>query len=289
MRLVLRSLLVALAAAAFLSTFISSAFCQDDVAGSKDYPGITRMPGYFIYDYSELPFDSFTFTVKEAGKTKDVKVEGHKYDFRFNLKDGATMPSPLQILRNYENAARTASGQVLFEGEDSTTLRLAKGGKEAWVVVNTSNIPSGMFITMTVIEKEGMKQDVMMDAAAMAQGLSDVGEVAIYGIYFDTGKSELKLESGPALDEIAKLLKESPLLKVFIVGHTDMVGDTAANVKLSLARAQAVVTVLVTKNGIATTRLTPFGAGPYAPVASNKTEEGRAKNRRVELVEMATR
>ncbi len=285
MKHVLRSLLVALAAA----TFISVAFCQDDVAGSKDYAGITRMPGYFIYDYSELPFDSFTFTVKEAGKTKDVKVEGHKYDFRFNLKDGATMPSPLQILRNYQNAARTAGGQVLYEGEDTTTLRIAKSGKEAWVVVNTSNIPSGMFITMTIIEKEGMKQDVTMDAAAMAQGLSDTGEVAIYGIYFDTGKSDLKPESEPALDEIAKLLKENPALKVFIVGHTDMVGDPASNVKLSQARAQAVVTALSTKNGVAGSRLVPFGAGPYAPVASNKSEDGRAKNRRVELVEIATK
>jgi len=289
MKVVLRSLLVALAATVFVSTFIPSAFCQDDVAGSKDYPGITRMPGYYIYDYSELPFDSFTFTVKEAGKTKDVKVEGHKYDFRFNLKDGATMPSPIQILRNYQNAARTAGGQVLYEGDGSTTLRLGKGGKEAWVVVNTSNIPSGMFITMTIIEKEGMKQEVTIDAAAMAQGLSDAGEVAIYGIYFDTGKSDLKPESEPALDEIAKLLKASPLLKVFIVGHTDMVGDPAANVKLSQARAQAVVTALVAKNGIAAARLTPFGAGPFAPVASNKTEEGRAKNRRVELVEIGTK
>ena len=124
MKVVLRSLLVALAATVFVSTFIPSAFCQDDVAGSKDYPGITRMPGYYIYDYSELPFDSFTFTVKEAGKTKDVKVEGHKYDFRFNLKDGATMPSPIQILRNYQNAARTAGGQVLYEGDREEPVRL---------------------------------------------------------------------------------------------------------------------------------------------------------------------
>jgi len=285
MKLVLRCLFVALAATAFTAIALS----QDDVAGSKDYPGITRMPGYYIYDYSELPFDSYTFTVKEGGKTKDAKVEGHKYDFRFNLKDGATMPSPLQILRNYENAARTAGGQVLFESEDTATLRVAKAGKEAWIEVSTSNIPSGMFITMTIIEKEGMKQDVTMDAAAMAQGLSDAGEVAIYGIYFDTGKSDLKPESEPALEEIAKMLAANPLLKVFIVGHTDMVGDAAANVKLSQARAQAVVTALTTKNGIAAARLIPFGAGPYAPVASNKSEDGRAKNRRVELVEMATK
>jgi outer membrane protein OmpA-like peptidoglycan-associated protein len=98
----------------------------------------------------------------------------------------------------------------------------------------------------------------------------------------------LKPESGPALDEIAKLLKDQPQLKVFIVGHTDMVGDPAANVKLSQARAQAVVTALVTKNGVASARMIPFGAGPYAPVATNRSEDGRAKNRRVELVEIAT-
>jgi len=88
--------------------------------------------------------------------------------------------------------------------------------------------------------------------------------------------------------EIAKLLKENVALKVAIVGHTDMVGDAAANLKLSQARAQAVITALVTKYGIAGARLMPFGNGPYAPVASNKAEEGRAKNRRVELVEFST-
>jgi len=75
---------------------------------------------------------------------------------------------------------------------------------------------------------------------------------------------------------------------VFIVGHTDMVGDEAANVRLSLARAQSVIAALTSKHGVAAARLKPFGAGPYAPVASNKSEDGRAKNRRVELVEIAT-
>lgn len=284
MKTILRSFLVALAAAAFAL----SASCQDDVAGSKDYPGISRMPGYFIYDYTEMPFDAYTYTVKDGNNTKEIKVEGHKYDFRYNLKDGATMPSGLQILRNYENAARAAGGAVLYEGEDSATMRLKKGDKEIWMEVSHSNIPSGMCIYLKVVEKEGMKQDLAMDAAAMAQGLSDSGVVAIYGIYFDTGKADLKPESDTALEEIAKLLKNQPELKVFIVGHTDMAGDAAANVKLSQARAQAVVTALTARHGVASARLVPFGAGPYAPVATNKTEDGRARNRRVELVEIAT-
>jgi outer membrane protein OmpA-like peptidoglycan-associated protein len=267
----------------------SIAFAQDDLAGSKDYPGITRMPGYYIAEYQETEFASYAFTVKAGTSTKDEAVEGHRYDFRYNLKDGAKMPSPLQILRNYQNAARTAGGQVLYQGEDNTTVRLKQGGKEAWVSVHTSNEPSGMFITMNLIEKEAMKQEITMDASAMAQGLTETGSVAVYGIYFDTGRSDLKPESDAAVGEIAKLLKTNPILKVFIVGHTDMIGDPAANVILSQARAKAVIGALVTKNGIAALRLTPFGAGPYAPVANNKTEDGRAKNRRVELVEIATK
>ncbi len=115
------------------------------------------------------------------------------------------------------------------------------------------------------------------------------GSVPIYGIHFDTGKSDLKPESEPTLSEMAKLLKENPLVAVFITGQTDTVGDPASNLKLSQARARAVVDALVQKHGIAVSRLTPFGAGPYAPVASNKTEEGRARNRRVELVEFPSR
>lgn len=285
MRVVLRIIFAGLAP--FLLT--SAAFGQDDLAGSKDYPAVTRMPGYYIAEYQESPFDSFTFKVKEGNGSKDQAVEGHRYDYRYNLKDGATMPRPVQILRNYQNAAKAVGGQVMYSGEDYTALRIAREGKEAWIGVQTSNIPSGMFITMNIIEKEAMKQDVVMNADAMAQGLDATGEVAIYGILFDTAKSDLKPESEPALAEIAKLLNAHPDLKVYIVGHTDMVGDAASNLKLSQARAQSVVTALVSKNGIAGSRLIPFGAGPYAPVATNKTDEGRTKNRRVELVEIATK
>lgn len=265
------------------------AFGQTDAPGSKDYPGLSRMPGYYIADYQESTFDSFAFTVMEGGKEKQQPVEGRRYDFTYRLMTNAPMPSALQIVRNYQNAARTAGGQVLFDTKEVTTIRLTKGGKEVWLAVQTSNIPSGMFITLVIIEKQAMQQDVTLDANAMAHDLGETGRVAIYGILFDTGKSELKPESGPALIEIAKLLKESPALKVYVVGHTDMVADLATNVKLSQARAQSVVNALVSQHGIAGARLIAYGDGPYAPVASNKTEEGRAKNRRVELVEIATK
>jgi outer membrane protein OmpA-like peptidoglycan-associated protein len=122
----------------------------------------------------------------------------------------------------------------------------------------------------------------------MASGLGAAGRVALYGLTFDTAKSDLKPESEPTLVEMAKLLNENAAWKVFVVGHTDTVGDAASNLKLSQARAQAVITALAAK-GIPAARLTAFGAGPYSPVASNKTEEGRAQNRRVELVDAAAR
>ena len=264
-------------------------FAQTDVPGSKDYPGISRMPGYYIANYLEAPFDSHTFTVAEGGRERQQVVEGRKLDLRYNLVENAPMPSALQIVRNYQNAARSAGGQVLLDTKELTTIRFTKGGKEVWCAVATSNEPSGMFILMVIVEKQAMQQEVTIDAKAMARDIGESGRVAIYGIHFDTGKAELKPESAPALAEIAKLLKESPALKVYVVGHTDMVADLATNVKLSQARAQAVVNALVSQHAIAASRLIAYGDGPYAPVASNRTEEGRAQNRRVELVEIATR
>jgi outer membrane protein OmpA-like peptidoglycan-associated protein len=166
-----------------------------------------------------------------------------------------------------------------------TTLRFTKGGKEVWVLINARNNE----YEQTVVEREVMKQDVTVDAAAMATSIADTGSVAIYGINFDTASSVIKPDSEPAITEIAKLLTNNPALKVGIVGHTDMVGDATSNMRLSQARAQSVITDLVSKHHIAAARLVAFGAGPWAPLASNKTDDGRAKNRRVELVEIATK
>ena len=292
MKVFVRNLLVTLA----LVTLTSTAFAMEDLPGSKDYPGLSRLHGYHITRYQEWRFDSFTFRVTEAGKEKKQAVEGHRYSFRFdydtqgNASKGP-MPSALEVLRNYQNAARVAGGKVVFEigegGDRYTTVSFTKGEKEVWMALRA--VEAGRVYFMDIVEKQAMQQEVTLDAAAMAGDLRDSGSVAIYGIYFDTGKSDLKPESDAAIGEIAKLLTSNPMLKVDIVGHTDMVGDAASNVKLSQARAQAVVTALVSKHSITAARLVAFGAGSYAPVATNKTDEGRAKNRRVELVEIATK
>jgi outer membrane protein OmpA-like peptidoglycan-associated protein len=288
MKLISRTLLVALAAIAITSTAFASD-PQVDRAGYKDYPGISRVPGFILREYGdcvETAFDAYKFWVKDNGKNVQKSVEGHKFWYRYRLKQGVTQSSPLQIHRNYQNAARSAGGKILMDENYYTTIVLNKGGKELWMEIHANN---GYEYDLTIIEKEAMKQDVAIDAASMASSISDNGSVAIYGINFDTGSSVIKPDSEPAIDEIAKLLSNNPTLKVGIIGHTDMVGDAASNLKLSQARAQAVITALVSKHGIAATRLIAFGAGPWAPLGSNKTDDGRAKNRRVELVEIATK
>jgi outer membrane protein OmpA-like peptidoglycan-associated protein len=265
---------------------------QADRAGSKDYPGLTRMPGYYIDDYSESQFDSYTFKIKEGEKEKQQPVEGRLCKYTYRLQKDAVPASALQILRNFQNAVRSAGGQVLREAGDGndreSTLRLVKGSSEVWIALRAVSSVDKIY-WLVIVEKQAMQQDVTVDASAMARDIGDTGRVAVYGIHFDTGKSELKPDSAPALAEIGKLLKNKPELKVYVVGHTDMVADLAANIALSQARAQAVVKALVGQQGIAAARLIAFGAGPYAPVASNKTEDGRARNRRVELVEIATK
>ena len=129
-----------------------------------------------------------------------------------------------------------------------------------------------------------MDQNVMADANSMAKTIKETGKVALYGIYFGSGKSVLKPESQDALQEISKLLKANATLKLLVVGHTDNTGSFDSNIKLSQDRAAAVVNELVTKFSIDASRLKPWGDGPTAPVATNETEAGKALNRRVELV-----
>ncbi len=140
-------------------------------------------------------------------------------------------------------------------------------------------------VLLDLVEAAPLEQKmVTVDASAMAKSIAAQGTIALYGIYFDTDKAELKPESGPTLEEIAKLLQGDAGLKLYVVGHTDGVGGFDYNMDLSKRRAQAVVQELAGKYGVAGGRLKSAGVGFLAPVGSNEDEEGRALNRRVELV-----
>ena len=143
----------------------------------------------------------------------------------------------------------------------------------------------GAYIAVDIIEVKPMTQNmVTVKADDMAKSIGSSGRVALYGILFDFNKADIQPASKPALEEIAKLLKADAGLALHVVGHTDNVGSYGANLQLSKRRAEAVVAALTAEYGVSASRLTANGVANLAPVAVNSTEEGRAKNRRVELV-----
>jgi outer membrane protein OmpA-like peptidoglycan-associated protein len=239
------------------------------------------MPGFYISRYDDIQFDRFEFPVKPE---MTQAVEGHSIFIMYWLKDDAQSPSAIQIVRNYTNAIKKAGGQIIYEYEDggsqNAVMKLVKDKKEVWVYVYAA----GHTYNLNIIEKEAMSQDVVADANSMATAIKETGKIALYGIYFDTGLAVLKAESQPTLQEIAKLLKANPGLKLYVVGHTDNTGTFDANMKLSMERAASVVNALVSQHGVTAAALKACGDGPTAPVATNDTPEGKALNRRVELV-----
>ena len=267
----------------FLLVFagIPTTIAQQDAEGSKDPALFTRMPGYHIYRYDDLQFDKYEFRISDQ---KNQVIEGHHLTIYYDLNDNVQAPSPLQIGRNYTNAAKKVGGQLVYEYDDAgenVVLKVVKNGTEVWAHVYAS--ANGSY-NIHLIEKQAMNQDVIADANSMANSIKESGKVAVYGIYFDTGKSTLKPESQPTLQEITKLLKADPNLKLYVVGHTDNTGAFDANMKLSMDRAGAVVNALVSQFSVNVARLRACGDGPTSPVASNENEEGKALNRRVELV-----
>lgn len=255
---------------------------QEDEAG-KDHPRIPRMPGYYIVNASETDFDAFEF---DLGDASTKRVEGRSWQIDYQIKEGARSPSPLEIFRNYQNQVKARGGRVLFQEVDSsggtaTLMMPGEGGGEVWIAIRIAS--HAELYTLNIIETAEMKQKLEFSASQMAEQLAGTGRVALRGILFDTGKATIKPESEPLLDEVATLLKDDASLELTIEGHTDNVGQKPANLELSKRRAAAVKAALVAR-GIVDARLATQGYGDTKPVADNSTEDGRAKNRRVELV-----
>jgi OmpA-OmpF porin, OOP family len=196
--------------------------------------------------------------------------------------------------------------KVNFETHDTerylgkpASFRMLGDGKYLKAYVDekrVANIPNAEFRRDKVIfvRLEGRNDDqdavyvtrirVAESQKTIYEALKADGRWATQGILFDTGKSEVKPESTPTLKQIAAALKEHPELKVEIQGHTDNVGKPDANLKLSQSRAEAVKAMLTKEYGVGAGQLTAKGYGDTKPSGDNKTAEGRANNRRVELV-----
>ena len=252
----------------------------------KDTPYFTGMPSHKITDASDQEFADYRFYNGKDCTT----IEGKKYYRAYTLKESAKQSSELQISRNYSNSIKSMGGTVVFEGQCSgadcaencggrmMVGKVTKEGNELWIEVAPFN--DGNDYYLTVVVKEAMKQDVT--ASDMFDALNREGHIALY-INFDTGKSTIKPESKPIIAQIVQMLKANPKLNISVEGHTDNVGNPKSNKTLSDERAKAVVAAIVAQ-GIDTKRLSTAGHGQDKPIADNKTEEGRAKNRRVELV-----
>jgi OmpA-OmpF porin, OOP family len=265
---------------AALASALPSLAAGGDKADCKDHPLFpSRMPQYELSSCRTQEFGTYDFA---TGPGKKAPVEGRFTELTYSFTGARGQePSALAIVRNYENAITRVGGTVVFSDPNRwVTGKVVKDGQEAWFQAERGNGK----IWLRVVEKKAMNQYVVADAAAFANDIQATGHAAVYGILFDTGKSELKPESKPALEEITRLLAKDPAMKVLVVGHTDMVGSIDANMKLSQARAEAVVQALVGQHGVAPARLKGYGVGPLCPVSTNGTEEGRARNRRVELV-----
>ncbi|MBS1198710.1 MAG: OmpA/MotB domain protein [Proteobacteria bacterium] len=259
--------------------FVASTAVAADKRGCSDHPLFpTRMPDYFLADCKMTAFEKFDFFVLKGPKHTET---GKFFSLTYNINDRKNEQSGLAIVRNYENAITKIGGTIVASDPQRwVNGKLMVDGKEIWVQVEKGNGA----IWLKIIEKASMQQHIVADAASIGSDLKATGHVAVYGIYFDTGKSVVKPESKPALEEVAKLLKADAMLKLWVVGHTDSVGKVEDNMQLAQARAEAVVAELASAHGISAARLKGYGVGPLSPVAGNETDAGRGKNRRVELV-----
>jgi OOP family OmpA-OmpF porin len=258
-----------------------SGFAQDDATGCKDSPMFTRMPNMVIgecssnYDEMEVPVNS-----EQPGKK-----EGTKTTIQYNyMLEEATAPSFFQIAKNFENAiVKTGGKRVYYSKEAGVATFFTKSkGNDVWVVLRDfSGSKTGNF-ELNILEIEGMKQDI--SASELLEALNNKGSVSLY-INFETGKSTIKPESQIIVDQIAQMLKENASLKISIEGHTDNVGTPQANQALSESRAKSVMNAVIAK-GIDKSRLVSKGWGQTKPVSENSSEDGKAKNRRVEIVKL---
>jgi OOP family OmpA-OmpF porin len=247
---------------------------EPDAEGCKDFY-VSRLAGYSISDCTLNDFDSFTFA---SGQTVETEVQGKIVMNSYKQPDDAAANSALKVQMNYLNALRADGWTIMFNDRDLLVAKQVKNGEERWFQLDDNG---GSYYNLHLAQKGGMQQSVV-SSDDMATALNRDGRISLH-INFDTGRSTIKPESLPIVDQIAALMKGSAALQLGVEGNTDNVGSPQSNKALSLARAQAVVAAVAGKE-IAVSRLTAVGFGQDKPVADNSTEEGKAQNRRVDLV-----
>ena len=248
---------------------------QPDAEGCKDSPLITRFPGSTIHSCENKEYEQADFPLgtDKDGTALNKHVEGDFHSWDVGTRQGT---SQIQVFRNFQTALKNAGFAIDYTNSPGEIVA-HKGG--TWIYLDNK----GEFYYQTIVTEKQMQQEVAADASSLGDEINKTGHVAVYGIHFDTNKATIQPDSEKILTEIAKLAQQNADLKLRVEGHTDNQGSAAANQSLSEKRAQAVVAWLSAHN-VPAGRLTAKGLGQAQPVADNSTEDGRAKNRRVELV-----
>ena len=291
-----RKIIAAIFLLAIVIILAPNAFSQNE-----GHPLIKPFEGSYIQGQEVKEFDEQQLVigkVQEDGSVNTVKLEGKVTRIDYGDPENR---SSLERIRNYEEAFKKAGFEIKFicgkeecgpeigietigyyPPERYLTAFLKRKEGNVWVGVF---VPAGPWSKIIVVEEKPMETGmVKVTADVFKTNILRDGHAAVYGIYFDTGKSVIKPESDATIKEIAALLKANTTMQVYIVGHTDIMGKLKENMELSQKRAEAVVNELITKYKIPSTSLEAKGVGPLAPVATNDTEEGKELNRRVEIV-----
>jgi OmpA-OmpF porin, OOP family len=260
------------------ATLVAQDDAPQDAEGCKDSAIITRMPGSTIHSCENKEFEQVKVPVsKDAdGNVTEKTLEGEFHSWDYGTRDGV---SEIQVFRNFETALKQAGMKIVYE-ESAGTIVVNKADTWYWLQ------NSGSYYYQTLLTVKSMQQEVTADASSIADELNKSGHMALYGIHFETAKATILPDSESVLGQVAKMLQQNPDIKVSVEGHTDNVGSATSNQTLSEKRAQAVVAWL-TSHGIEASRLSAKDWGSSKPVEDNTTENGRAKNRRVELVKVS--
>ena len=290
---------------------ITSTTLAKDVA---DHPILSRFPGSTVESHSHEEFGSQELLIHDPGKTgayKMAAIEGKVSRFYYLYEKQS---SSLAIVNNAEESLKkggftvvlSLAGDSLFEQLDEVRrtridgrnvvlmydprylyMKRETASGTQHVALYVSNYSSTKFHVFYLIIEQQPQTFIPLHVtkSELTKSLQEKGKIAVYGIYFDTGKSDVKKESAESLKNISDFLNDQKNVKIRVVGHTDSVGTLESNIKLSEARAKAVVAELIQNYRIHSDRLTAHGVGPLAPIETNSTENGKARNRRVELVQ----
>lgn len=262
-------------------------------AGSdKEHPMIRPYPGSVLAKnmskYQKYGSYDFYYKNPQNNRREKKKVKGEYYFLLYEVKtnSGARVRdiSSLEFLENYKAAALDKGGKVVYEDQGQVVFTLPRddGGVTWCRVAPTASLGQQYVI---IVDEKGFKKSLVFGPKEMKAALDKDGKVLLYGILFDLDKATLKPESVKQLQNILALMTTYPDLRLEVQGHTDNQGSDAYNLELSRKRAETVCAYLELF-GVAAQRLRPKGYGETRPVAGNDTKQGRAKNRRVELVKI---